>query len=1084
MPEYLAPGVYVEEVETGNKPIEGVSTSTAGMVGVTERGPENVPVLVTSVGDYARTFGGRLDLEEAINSLDGVGHGYLPHAVEGFFTNGGRRAYVVRVMPEDANRAFRHLHDRGLAGVEGTVLLRALTQDTGSTVNPPAVVVADATGLADGDSVRIGNGSRAEYRTLDAPPEPVVAVNQPFELPHDATSTVEAFARSADAATFADPLFQLQEDANADATSLRVELDAGPVADLALLAAGQLIEVGPANAGELRFIANAAADGPNVVVLTLDTPIRRDHAAEQAVTVLELPPATPQLAAGSFVEGNEAGASILVLDDASDADFANHDNLVLVDTAGIQEVRRIGFDRLALDVGLYETMPAGVVVDAVEFTRTATNVAGDVLTLDNTDGLEEDQIIRVNGNQVTITGIAGGDLTVAGAHGLANGPAAEAVTLPEKTLTAAVAPGAQVISLNNRIDLEVGDLLRIAGAADDEIVTIAAINGERRPTPDAGSLVLTQPLRADHAGDALITPLHTPTAVAGRQPTSLHLEAAEGTGHLLVRDGRNYQNGDIVRIRNTSGGASFHLLSADAVAVNPDLLVLDEAARLSHDTGLPVVERNELIRVEALDRGDWGNRLRLSVEDEENGLASRAEVRQITLPDQLRLSTLTGIEAGSVLELFDATSGNPLGPLLKVASIDRTANNLVVLDTANGNAMTAAQQAAVGNLEARSREFRLTVHMMQRPDPAVPSRNDTVIDSEMFRHLSMDPRHSRHVETVVGSINGELRLWDRRPEGESRYVRVLDEAADDNEARSIRLGPEALRDVLPSGRTRAARHALSEGSDSIVTMAQAVYLGIDSDEPELRTGIHALTNIRDLSLVAVPGQTSAAVQQALIDHCEILRYRFAVLDGQAPTRDTIADVQNQRQRFDTKYAALYHPWLMIPEPMPGNLASIGQVPIPPSGHMLGIYARSDNERGVHKAPANEPVRGITGLARSLNQGEHDVLNPSPVNINVVRDFRSDNRGIRVWGARCITSDNDYKYVNVRRLLIFLEDSMDRGMQWVVFEPNSDHLWARVRRSLYQLPTSVWRNGALRGGNARRGLLRQVRPHHHDPARPR
>jgi phage tail sheath protein FI len=173
-------------------------------------------------------------------------------------------------------------------------------------------------------------------------------------------------------------------------------------------------------------------------------------------------------------------------------------------------------------------------------------------------------------------------------------------------------------------------------------------------------------------------------------------------------------------------------------------------------------------------------------------------------------------------------------------------------------------------------------------------------------------------------------------------------------------------------------------------------------------------------------------------------------------------VQNQRQQFDTRYASFYHPWLTIPEPMPENLINIRQVAIPPSGHMLGIYARTDIERGVHKAPANTVARGITGLTRSMNKGEQDILNPFPKNINVIRDFREDARGIRVWGARVITSDSDYKYINVRRLMIFLEASIDRGLQWVVFEPNAEELWARVRRTVTNFLTVVWRNGALEG----------------------
>jgi phage tail sheath protein FI len=130
--------------------------------------------------------------------------------------------------------------------------------------------------------------------------------------------------------------------------------------------------------------------------------------------------------------------------------------------------------------------------------------------------------------------------------------------------------------------------------------------------------------------------------------------------------------------------------------------------------------------------------------------------------------------------------------------------------------------------------------------------------------------------------------------------------------------------------------------------------------------------------------------------------------------------------------------------------------------MLGVYARTDIERGVHKAPANEIVRGIIGLQRRLNKSEHDILNPYPVNINVIRDFRENSRGIRVYGGRVITSDPDWKYVNVRRLLIFIEASINQGLQWVVFEPNAEPLWARLRRSISNFLTLVWRNGALEG----------------------
>ena len=203
----------------------------------------------------------------------------------------------------------------------------------------------------------------------------------------------------------------------------------------------------------------------------------------------------------------------------------------------------------------------------------------------------------------------------------------------------------------------------------------------------------------------------------------------------------------------------------------------------------------------------------------------------------------------------------------------------------------------------------------------------------------------------------------------------------------------------------------------------------------------------------------------MIDQCEGLKDRFAILDPKPKNVNPdiapdLNDIQNQRQNYDTKYAAIYYPRLLVYDPVTKI-----DIKIPPSGHIAGIYARSDIERGVYKAPANEVIRGITGLELTVNKGEQDILNPSPVNINVLRDFRSAGRGYRVWGARVITSDPDWKYINVRRLFIFIEESIDQGTQWVVFEPNDEPLWQRVKRVITAFLTQVWRDGALMGRKA-------------------
>jgi len=472
-----------------------------------------------------------------------------------------------------------------------------------------------------------------------------------------------------------------------------------------------------------------------------------------------------------------------------------------------------------------------------------------------------------------------------------------------------------------------------------------------------------------------------------------------GGSQILVSDVEQYGAAplEFVRVTTFAGPVFYHRITA-AAAQTPVEVTLQTALERAHPPGSVLVGRDPLIQVEALDAGAWGNRVRISVEDEVPGLVSRTQLTTIVNPTHIRLASVAGVEAGTILELLDPLNGDAVvGDPLKVVSIDRATNFTLTLA---GAGLSAAQQAAQANavaqskrLGVRSREFRLTVHLSHQHEPAVPQHDQLVIDSEAFRNLSMDARHSRYFQTILGDIAGPLRLADRRPEGESWYVRVHDLAQDLPEParttalESVRFGPEALEDVLPTGVLRPARHALEDGDDSVATLTDDTYIGVDSINPEDRTGLHSLINVDEISIVSVPGRTSAAMQGALIDHCELMRYRFAVLDGPMYPNDSLNDVQQQRQQFDTKYAALYHPWLLIEDPFPVNLAKIPNFAIPPSGHVVGIYARTDIDRGVHKSPANEVVRGILGLQRILNKAEQDILNPFPVNINVIRDFR-------------------------------------------------------------------------------------------------
>ncbi len=251
-----------------------------------------------------------------------------------------------------------------------------------------------------------------------------------------------------------------------------------------------------------------------------------------------------------------------------------------------------------------------------------------------------------------------------------------------------------------------------------------------------------------------------------------------------------------------------------------------------------------------------------------------------------------------------------------------------------------------------------------------------------------------------------------------------------------------------------AKIALAGGSNgSMGNVNASTFIGTDGGAGN-RTGIQSFVDNDVVSIMAVPGVTDPNVQLTLVAHCENLASRFAVLDIPQDSRK-VQDVINHRDIVDSTYAAMYHPWLQVFDPLDKK-----NIMVPPSGSIMGIYARSDNSRGVHKAPANEVVRGCTGLDCQFNKGEQDILNPKGVNL--IRSF--PGQGIRVWGARTVSSDGSWKYVNVRRLFIYIEESIKANTSWAVFEPNDEVLWVRVQRTISVFLNNMWRSGSLAGSS--------------------
>lgn len=283
-------------------------------------------------------------------------------------------------------------------------------------------------------------------------------------------------------------------------------------------------------------------------------------------------------------------------------------------------------------------------------------------------------------------------------------------------------------------------------------------------------------------------------------------------------------------------------------------------------------------------------------------------------------------------------------------------------------------------------------------------------------------------------------------------------------ARVIKNDPNALIDAEPV----EPPNTTAPPNNRPKTLAAAPLPGGANDDPASLTptdyarALALLEAIDDINMVAVPDRTDAAVQMAVIAHCTNMGDRFAILDSRSRAVPFGTDsVEVHRRALDTTrgFAALYYPWLSVPAAGGGGLVSI-----PPSGHVAGIYARIDNSRGVHKAPAGSEaiVNGALGVERTLSDTDQGQLNLQGV--NVIRVFAGGGRPV-VWGARTTATDTNWQYVSTRRLFLFIEESIEEGIRWSVFEPNNLQLWQKLRRTITEFLTRVWRDGALFGRTA-------------------
>jgi phage tail sheath protein FI len=407
---------------------------------------------------------------------------------------------------------------------------------------------------------------------------------------------------------------------------------------------------------------------------------------------------------------------------------------------------------------------------------------------------------------------------------------------------------------------------------------------------------------------------------------------------------------------------------------------------------------------------------------------------KITVAIQATPSSVKAAEAaieGSVIRVNTA-SGTP--PALGTPTHYVKQNGGWVNSSAAAHTFTTTEEAAVtiGTGETASQ-----VPGMELLTVRVVATDADGHVSE-YEGLGLDPDHKRYIGTILAK------------EPATRADQISQQFAFD--AANTVSAFDLLTAFAPDTGSTVKTITLSGGTDVAPTLQN------------YKNALAIVEGIEDVSIVASPGYTELSatadgVALELVAHAEKRRsYRIAVLD--VPKAKIVSEAKAYKGKIDSKYAALYYPWVVAPNPDfdPNNPSTPAELVLPPSGFVCGVYARSDIERGVHKAPANEVIRSALRFERLVTTGEQEVLNP--LGVNCLRYFAG--RGHRIWGARTTSSDPEWKYVNIRRYFLYLEHSIDRGTQWSVFEPNGERLWSNVRDTVTSFLYNEWVNGALLG----------------------
>jgi hypothetical protein len=937
MPEYLAPGVFVEEVSYRSKSIEGVSTTTTGFVGPTRYGPVEIePEVITNVAEFERIYSDGSQL--TFGSDDGSLHNYMWHGVRGFFEEGGKRLYVARTF-------------------------RPLVSTGDGRYKAPPEMLKDDHALPSNGSYETDGHARCWLTPQTAAMSNVLrAVDDFGGAVREANQLMGAVTREKD-------------------ISLPLQFDSGSTPT--------------PNADADTKVATAAG----LLQRALDDSLTACLAVQDAIATAQTAQTAQGMSAGDVI--SQLGLALPLAENGAlpEADLAQTDEIIaLKATSKSSEETADAAMKLLSPLMI---AAAQVIADEggagsdTEIAKFADAINKSCAAPDGDVYLKLDAALTAAGGAATAAEDAENPATIQTAK-------TAAVDLVASSSTAAnacnaLAEVAQRLLNQAFVDRKQDD------PAHDEF-----------PLRNIVDLVAKVKVLASKADSAL--------------------QAAQRGVYLRAWF-----------VEQTADAMKSLLEKFDALATAG---ASSKAALDSHVPLSTAEERVGAILLRARFPGAAGDMsIRFNLNLGQNGLVAD--------PQNAAKNKVPGLTPGDAVWI--GTKSDTTGRLYLAYPKQDGSDWYFSTDTTPDNAAFWLNQPP----NSSSAKLQPNLHEVRTVTATVDVIRQNGIQT--WSGLALQPNHRRAgsadsitAKFAAATANGT----DART---LPFVMLLEDEVDlAGEVYTALFARDPAVATTASEWPLSATHRLTGGNDGRRPGA-AEYAGGGEGPDAAKTGLKALEDMEDISIVAAPGamfgymngyrSDAQQIVSSLIGHAENMKYRIAVLesgDGQS-----IADVREMRARYDSKYAALYYPWVRVLDPVTRD-----EIHLPPSGFVAGIYARNDIDRAVYKAPANEVVRSAIGFQAMLNKAQQEVLNPEGV--NCFRFF--EGRGFRLWGARTISSDPEWKYVNVRRYFAYLEHSIDRGTQWAVFEPNGEALWANVRETISDFLYNEWKNGALLGSD--------------------